>query len=259
MVAYLARCQLDPAMPRPSIETLLHAFVPAAHVDHTHPGRDRRPRRRGETASGWRASASATRPPGSRTSARASRSRSWSARRSHDTRPAARRARQARARDLGRHRGGGLPTRRSTRSTGPPRSSTSARRAPGASAAPRGPALDDATRHATLMRACCPRSAARCSLERPKLLCVDVSPEVLEFVVLAGAPALSQVGAACPDHLVHTKRLPLWVDFDPRGRRRRCAEERIASAAADFREAYRAYFARARGTGPAPDPNPASC
>ena len=37
MVAYLARCQLDPSMPRPSIETLLHAFVPHAHVDHTHP------------------------------------------------------------------------------------------------------------------------------------------------------------------------------------------------------------------------------
>src|SRR5439155_24609943 len=37
MVAYLARCQLDPLMPRPSIETLLHAFVPHAHVDHTHP------------------------------------------------------------------------------------------------------------------------------------------------------------------------------------------------------------------------------
>ena len=37
MVAYLARCQLEPSMPRCSIETLLHAFVPAAHVDHTHP------------------------------------------------------------------------------------------------------------------------------------------------------------------------------------------------------------------------------
>src|SRR5215208_1425583 len=37
MVAYLSRCQLDPAMPRCSIETLLHAFVPAAHVHHTHP------------------------------------------------------------------------------------------------------------------------------------------------------------------------------------------------------------------------------
>ena len=37
MVAHLARCQLDPAAPRSSIETLLHAFIPAAHVHHTHP------------------------------------------------------------------------------------------------------------------------------------------------------------------------------------------------------------------------------
>src|SRR6185437_16044659 len=36
-VAHLARCQLDPAAPRSSIETLLHAFIPAAHVHHTHP------------------------------------------------------------------------------------------------------------------------------------------------------------------------------------------------------------------------------
>ena len=37
MVAYLRRCALDPETPRPSIETLLHAFVRAPHVDHTHP------------------------------------------------------------------------------------------------------------------------------------------------------------------------------------------------------------------------------
>src|SRR5919107_5033539 len=37
MVAYLAQSQLDPKMPRASIETLLHAFVPAPHVHHTHP------------------------------------------------------------------------------------------------------------------------------------------------------------------------------------------------------------------------------
>ena len=36
MVAYQDRCALVPGGPRPSIETLLHAFVPAAHVDHTH-------------------------------------------------------------------------------------------------------------------------------------------------------------------------------------------------------------------------------
>ncbi|MGH2698138.1 MAG: class II aldolase/adducin family protein, partial [Actinomycetota bacterium] len=37
MVAYLALCQTGPTMPRSSIETLLHAFVPFDHVDHTHP------------------------------------------------------------------------------------------------------------------------------------------------------------------------------------------------------------------------------
>ncbi len=37
MVTDLAKCLLDPAAPRPSIETLLHAFLPHPHVDHTHP------------------------------------------------------------------------------------------------------------------------------------------------------------------------------------------------------------------------------
>ncbi|HEY3922799.1 MAG TPA: SDR family oxidoreductase [Gaiellaceae bacterium] len=36
MVAYLSRCMVEPDAPRPSIETLLHAFLPAAHVDHVH-------------------------------------------------------------------------------------------------------------------------------------------------------------------------------------------------------------------------------
>ena len=37
MVAYLERTVFEPGRPRQSIETLLHAFVPAKHVDHTHP------------------------------------------------------------------------------------------------------------------------------------------------------------------------------------------------------------------------------
>src|SRR5512140_2066719 len=36
MVAHLAHCFFEPGRPRPSIETLLHAFLPFAHVDHTH-------------------------------------------------------------------------------------------------------------------------------------------------------------------------------------------------------------------------------
>ena len=37
MVEYVSRSVLDPSAPRPSIETVLHAFLPYPHVDHTHP------------------------------------------------------------------------------------------------------------------------------------------------------------------------------------------------------------------------------
>lgn len=36
MVEYLAHCMVEPGSRRPSIETLLHAFLPARHVDHVH-------------------------------------------------------------------------------------------------------------------------------------------------------------------------------------------------------------------------------
>lgn len=36
MVAYFEKCLLDPKAPRPSIEALLHAFVPQPDIDHTH-------------------------------------------------------------------------------------------------------------------------------------------------------------------------------------------------------------------------------
>src|SRR5699024_5791984 len=37
MVSYLEKCMIDSNHPRSSIETLLHAFLPFKHVDHTHP------------------------------------------------------------------------------------------------------------------------------------------------------------------------------------------------------------------------------
>lgn len=43
---------------------------------------------------------------------------------------------------------------------------------------------------------------------------VDMSEEVLNFVNSEAAESLSQIGAACPDHLVHTKRIPLYIDWN---------------------------------------------
>ena len=42
----------------------------------------------------------------------------------------------------------------------------------------------------------------------------DDGAGVLDFVGAESASAVAAVGAACPDHLVHTKRMPLFVDWD---------------------------------------------
>ena len=51
------------------------------------------------------------------------------------------------------------------------------------------------------------------SNKRKQVVLFDDSAIVLKFVGTAAAKEWSQIGAACPDHLVHTKRLPLWVDW----------------------------------------------
>jgi NAD(P)-dependent dehydrogenase (short-subunit alcohol dehydrogenase family) len=56
----------------------------------------------------------------------------------------------------------------------------------------------------------------------------------MQFVCSEQAARLVTVGAPCPDHLVHTKRLPLWIPRDQ--------TDRIAELAQAYRENYRAYF-----------------
>ena len=82
------------------------------------------------------------------------------------------------------------------------------------------------------------------SSERSKVLHVDTSPPVLELLDSERAPDLVTVGAPCPDHLVHTKRVPLWVPFDPARDDAGVLAERIAAGAAAYRDDYRAYVER---------------
>src|SRR3712207_2469091 len=87
------------------------------------------------------------------------------------------------------------------------------------------------------------------------------SEDVLEFVCGRDSKELSQVGAACPDHLVRTKVKPLWVDFDSE---REGAEElkaKLRDGVEGYRREYEAYYARNRernpqGDAPMFDPNP---
>ncbi|MCB0145207.1 MAG: hypothetical protein KDE50_35325, partial [Caldilineaceae bacterium] len=59
----------------------------------------------------------------------------------------------------------------------------------------------------------------------------------------AGSAQLSQVGAACPDHLVHTKRQPLFVDWTPT-QNTDALLNTLTSAVAQFGQDYQAYFDR---------------
>ena len=243
MVAYLSRCQLDPAMPRCSIETLLHAFVPAPHVHHTHP--DAINVLAGES-DGQRlvhecfGDAAVWIPyirPGftlSRQVGEAVRSNPglglvvlakhglvvWG----DSAEQAYRRTIEAinRAAAFVNERTGDQP-----RFGGP---------------APESRSITEAGRHA-LLRELLPAIRGGVGSERAKLLTVDTSPRTVEFVSSSDAEDLVHVGAPCPDHLVHTKRLPLWIPYDPDADDAGALRERIAERARAYREDYGEYVA----------------
>jgi rhamnulose-1-phosphate aldolase/alcohol dehydrogenase len=257
MVAHLARCQLDPAMPRCSIETLLHAFVPAPHVHHSHPDGINV---LAGTADGERLvrecfGDEAVWIPYIRPGFTLSKQVGAAARANPDLKLVV----------LAKH---GLVVWGDTAEEAYRRTIEVINRAVAfvnerTGDTPRfgGPhpaaARVGGETRATLLRELLPAIRGAVSSERAKVLTVDTSAPALELVSSAQADRLVTVGAPCPDHLVHTKRLPLWIPYDPDHDDAAALRERIAERAAAFRDDYRAYvdtFADA-GTVPA-DPDP---
>ena len=218
----------------------------AARPPHP-PGRHQRARRARPTASGSCTSASATRPPGSRTSGPASRSPSRSARPRAPTRTSSSSCSPSTASSSGATRPRRPTAGRSRSSTRRSRSSTSAPATRRASAGriPRA-AQVATTRARRCCASCCRRSAARSRASAPSCSRVDTSPRSVEFVSSAQAEQLVTVGAPCPDHLVHTKRVPLWIPYDPETDDADALRARIAERAEAFRADYRAYVERSR-------------
>ena len=247
MVAYLARCQLDPAMPRPSIETLLHAFVPHPHVDHTHPdaigaivgATD------GERLAEECFGADAVWVPYIRPGFALSKL----------VADAVRANPHAGIVLLAKH---GLVTWGATAAESYAATLEAINRAAAfveerrSSAEPfGGPARPplDRDRRVALLAEVLPALRGALSIDGPRVLQVDLSPEVVEFVGGSESRGLSQVGAACPDHLVHTKRRPAWVEFDPDRDDPASLRERLISEVGAFHERERAYFEQFRAAG----------
>jgi rhamnulose-1-phosphate aldolase/alcohol dehydrogenase len=241
MVASLSRCQLDPAMPRCSIETLLHAFVPAAHVHHTHPDGINV---LAGTADGERLvqecfGDEAAWIPYIRPGFTLSKQVGEAVRANPDLRLVV----------LAKH---GLVVwgdsaqeayRRTIEVINQAVAFVNERtdetpRFGGPS--PAAGALDDGAR-ATLLHDLLPTVRGAVSSARAKVLTVDTSPRAVEFVSSVQAEDLVTVGAPCPDHLVHTKRVPLWIPYDPEADDVDALRARIVQGAERYRADYREY------------------
>ncbi|MBA2344066.1 MAG: bifunctional aldolase/short-chain dehydrogenase [Rubrobacter sp.] len=241
MVSYLAACQFRPDMPRGSIETLLHAFVPYPHVDHTHPdavnmiccsegGEDHARECFGEEAV-W--------IPYIRPGFTLSKQVGEAVRDNPDARFVL----------LAKH---GLVTWGDTHEESYNRTIEAVNRAAeyvagrGGDQPFGGQGLEPlpADERETLLAEVLPALRGALSGETPKILRQDSSEDVLEFIYGRDSAELSQVGAACPDHLVRTKVRPLWVDFDPRSEDAEALVSKLREGAERNREDYEAYFGR---------------
>jgi len=247
MVAYLAHCMIDAKHPRASIETLLHAFLPFKHVDHTHPdaiisiccadnGRqiaeaiygDRfvwvpyvRP---GFTLSKMIAEGVLANPKAELVLMEKHGLVTWgdsSEEAYHKTLAIineAERFIEARVDEASLFGGAKCE------------------------------ALPADERRSVLARVM-PILRGAVSGERNMLLTYDDADDVLRFVNSRDAATLSQVGAACPDHLVHTKVVPLFIDWDPSTKDVDALIERIKAGVAQYNENYKAYFERNKNEG----------
>ena len=253
MVAHLGRCQLAPKMPRPSIETLLHAFIPHRHVDHTHPdavgaivgavGGEQLAYECFGAEALWipyiRPGFALSKQIGDAVAANPS----------------------ARFVLMAKH---GLVAWGDTAQQSYEATLEAVNRATAfinlrrdADPVTRRTATDPESRQDLLARVLPSLRGAVSRGSVPKILQVDVSEPVMSFIARPDAEELSQVGAACPDHLVHTKRRPLWVRFDPSVDTGDALATRIEEEVARFRAAEIAYVERNRSPDDAVgDPNP---
>ncbi|MDT0122681.1 bifunctional aldolase/short-chain dehydrogenase [Paenibacillus sp. RRE4] len=74
------------------------------------------------------------------------------------------------------------------------------------------------------------------------ILSFDDQEDVLAFAGGADSPQLSQVGAACPDHLVHTKVVPLFIDWTPNVDDVDGLKAKLTEGVAAYKEQYKQYF-----------------
>jgi rhamnulose-1-phosphate aldolase/alcohol dehydrogenase len=243
MVDYLLRCALAPNQPRPSIETLLHAFIPAAHIDHTHPDAiialTSTPRGRELAEETFREEAVWLdyERPGFEMSRHVADILDGN--------------QDARAVLLEKH---GLVTWGETSEESYRRTIDFVSRAANAIEAagagrfglggPKVAECGEQDAQLLLLGALPALRGALLADTDGVILEVDRSPEAVAFAGSVNASHVSQVGAPCPDHLINTKHKPLAIDFDSAAEGVVELADSLRAGVAEYAEWYRGYYER---------------
>jgi rhamnulose-1-phosphate aldolase/alcohol dehydrogenase len=243
MVEYLLRSAIRPDQPRPSIETLLHAFIPATHVDHTHPDAiialtsNPNARRLVEDAFGDEAVWLAYQRPGFDMSRRIAQLL--------EEQPS------ATCVLLEKH---GLVTWGATgeESYGSTIEIVS-RAARAIDEAGRGrfglggQAVAELAEGAadTLLAQSLPALRGALLVDTDGLVLeLDRTAEARAFASSRRAAEVSQIGAPCPDHLINTKHKPLVIAFDPEREDAAELARRLREGVGEYARWYREYYDR---------------
>lgn len=122
---------------------------------------------------------------------------------------------------------------------------------------PKFASLDAAGRHAALS-AIVPWLRGQLSGQRRVVGTVQEDAGILRFVNSKDAPRLAELGTSCPDHFLRTKIKPLYVDWDPGSGDLPALKARLVSGLERYRREYEAYYQRCRhpDSPPMRDPNP---
>jgi rhamnulose-1-phosphate aldolase/alcohol dehydrogenase len=250
MVAYLEHTLMEPSSPRPSIETLLHAFVPDACVLHSHAdaicaltntiaGAETV-----RAALGSRVAIVPYRRPGFTLSQEVGRARAERPEiqgvvlMNHGLVTWADSARDAYAVHLDLVNAAEEYTAQRLQAG----HASFAGATPMASSTASTPTLSPAERERSAA-AFAPVLRGLLGAEKRVVLRYDAGDDVLAFLARPDARALSQRGPATPDHLLNTKRLPLFI-AGAHARNGAPLAERAAEALDGYRAEYAAYVAR---------------
>ncbi|WP_042224174.1 bifunctional rhamnulose-1-phosphate aldolase/short-chain dehydrogenase [Oceanobacillus manasiensis] len=247
MVRYLAHCMIDATHPRSSIETLLHAFLPFKHVDHTHPdaiisiacadnGKEIAEEIYGDRFV-W--------VPYIRPGFKLSKMIAEGVKNNPN----------AELVIMEKH---GLVTWGETSEASYNKTVDIINEAESyIEAKANGQTLFGGQKHEALpaeerkevLAKILPVIRGQVSKNKKMLVTYDDRENILDFVNSNDAEVLAKVGAACPDHLVHTKRTPLFVDWDPSTNNIEELIESIKTGIAAFEEEYKAYFEKNKSEG----------